>query len=40
MRYEIRGPLESPDRSNPYVWSIWVIDASSGNPRLVTAFPG
>jgi hypothetical protein len=40
MRYEIRGPLESPDHSNPYVWSIWVIDPSNGNPRLVTAYPG
>jgi hypothetical protein len=39
-RYEIRGPLESPDRSNPYVWSVWVIDPSNGNPRLVTAYPG
>jgi hypothetical protein len=39
-RYEIRGRLESPDRSNPYVWSIWVIDPSNGNPRLLTAFPG
>jgi hypothetical protein len=40
MRYEIRGRLESPDRSNPNVWSIWVIDPSNSNPRLVTAYPG
>jgi hypothetical protein len=39
-RYAIRGPLESPDRSNPRVWSIWVIDPSTSNPRLVTAYPG
>jgi hypothetical protein len=39
-RYEIRGRLESPDRSNPIVWSVWVIDPSNGNPRFVTAYPG
>ena len=38
--FEIRGRLESPDRSNPYVRSIWVIDPSTSNPRLVTAYPG
>src|SRR3954447_2700981 len=39
-RYEIHGRLESPDRSNPYAWSIWVIDPLTSNPRLVTAYPG
>jgi hypothetical protein len=43
-RFEIRGRLggrlESPDRSNPYVRSIWVVDPSNSNPRLVTAYPG
>jgi hypothetical protein len=39
-KFEIRGRLESPDRSNPYVQSIWVIDPSTNNPRLVTAYPG
>src|SRR5215472_11099541 len=39
-RYEIHGRLESPDRSNPFVWSVWVIDPSGGNPRFVTAYPG
>ena len=39
-RYEIHGRLESPDRSNPYVWSIWVIDPLNSNPRLLTAYPG
>jgi hypothetical protein len=38
--FEIRGRLESPDRSNPSVRSIWVIDQSNRNPRLVTAYPG
>jgi len=38
--YEIRGRLGSPDRSNPSVLSVWVIDPSSGSPRFVTAYPG
>jgi hypothetical protein len=36
--YEVRCSLRSPDARNPCVRSIWVIDATNANPRLVTAY--
>jgi hypothetical protein len=38
MKYEVRCGLPSPDGRNPCVRSIWVIDATSPYPRLVTAY--
>ena len=35
---EVRCGLPSPDGRDPCVRSIWVIDAASPNPRLVTAY--
>ena len=38
MKYEVRCSLRSPDARNPCVRSIWAIDATNADPRLVTAY--
>lgn len=38
-RYEVEGPLESPDRRNPQVRTIWQWDHGTVAPRLITAYP-
>jgi filamentous hemagglutinin len=37
-KYDVRCSLRSPDGRNPCIRSIWVIDATSPYPRLVTAY--
>jgi len=39
IKYVVEGVLISPDRRNPSIRSIWIVDASSLFPRLVTAYP-
>ena len=36
-RYSVDGELVTPDGRNPVVRSVWIIDADSATPRLVTA---
>lgn len=38
-RYAVDGPLESPDRRNPKVRTVWLLERDSTAPRLITAFP-
>ena len=38
-RYSVDGKLETPDGRNPLMRSIWIIEADSKTPRLVTAYP-
>jgi hypothetical protein len=38
-KYVIEGMLQSPDGRNPFIRSIWTIDADSITPRFVTAYP-
>ena len=38
-RYSVDGPIESPDGRNPCIRSVWMIDAGSMSPRLITAHP-
>jgi hypothetical protein len=37
--YHIDGPIGSPDGRNPLVRSVWVVEAESSLPRLITAHP-
>ena len=39
VRYSVDGMLESPDKRNPGVKSVWMIDKGSSNPRLISAYP-
>lgn len=38
-KYIIEGSLATPDGRNPLVRSVWIIEAGSNAPRLVTAYP-
>lgn len=38
-KYIVEGRLETPDRRNPYVRTIWLIEQGSTIPRLITAYP-
>jgi hypothetical protein len=38
-KYRIDGPISCPDGRSPSIRAIWIIDAGSEFPRLVTAFP-
>ena len=38
-RYAVDGPLESPDRRNPMVRTVWLLERGSTTPRLITAYP-
>lgn len=37
-RYAVDGPLETPDRRNPLVRTVWLL-RQSGTARLITAYP-
>lgn len=39
VKYEIIGPMASPDGREPFVKAVWIIDVGQTRPRLVTAFP-
>jgi hypothetical protein len=38
-RYSVDGSLETPDRRNPRIRTVWVLTKRSKSPRLVTAYP-
>ena len=38
-RYEIDGPLDTPDGKRPRVRSVWQTDEGQLAPRLITAHP-
>ena len=38
-RYAVEGILETPDRRNPYVRTVWQMDNGEVAPRLITAYP-
>jgi hypothetical protein len=38
-KYIVDGPLRSPDGRLPIVRTIWIVDAETEFPRLVTAYP-
>jgi hypothetical protein len=39
VKYKIRCSLSSPDRRNPCINTVWLVDPQNGAPQLVTAFP-
>jgi hypothetical protein len=38
-RHSVDGPLETPDRRNPEVRTVWILEKRSRAPRLITAHP-
>ncbi len=38
-KYIIEGIINSPDKRNPLIRSIWIIEKNTQNPILVTAYP-
>ena len=38
-RYEIDGPLPTPDGRNPIVRVVWFVESEETAPRLVTLIP-
>jgi hypothetical protein len=38
-RHSVDGPLETPDRRNPEVRTVWILAKRSRAPRLITAYP-
>ncbi len=40
-RYSIDGEMNTPDKREPRpkVRTVWIIDAGSAEPRLITAYP-
>ncbi len=38
-RYTVEGVLKTPDGRNPNLRSIWLIEKSGREPRLITAYP-
>jgi hypothetical protein len=39
IRYTVDGPLGTPDRRNPLLRTVWIIEAEGDAPRLITAYP-
>ena len=37
-RYNVEGPLRSPDGRNPQVRTVWQLEPGSESPRLLSAF--
>jgi hypothetical protein len=38
-RYVVDGPLATPVNRSPRVRTVWILEADSAGPRLVTAYP-
>jgi hypothetical protein len=38
-RYEVDGPLNTPDGRSPRVRTVWQLDLGQVAPRLITAYP-
>ena len=38
-RYYVDGAIETPDRRNPRVRTVWQVDHGKDYPRFITAFP-
>ncbi|MEX5218215.1 MAG: hypothetical protein NW701_10340 [Nitrospira sp.] len=38
-RYAVDGPLETPDRRNPLIRTVWLLRQSGTTARLITAYP-
>jgi hypothetical protein len=38
-KYQIDGPLACPDGRSPAIRAVWIVDAGTDFPRLITAHP-
>ena len=38
-RFEVDGPLDTPDGRSPRVRTVWQLDHGQVAPRLITAYP-
>jgi hypothetical protein len=38
-KFRIEGPISCPDGRSPSIRAVWIIDAGTDFPRLVTAHP-
>ncbi len=38
-KFEIEGPIQSPDGRNPRIVTVWQVDKEHLAPRLITAYP-
>lgn len=38
-RYQVEGPLHTPDGRQPLVRTVWQLDKGQIAPRLITAYP-
>ena len=38
-KYQIDGPLPCPDGRSPVIRAVWIVDAGTDFPRLITAHP-
>ncbi|MEE4211290.1 MAG: hypothetical protein V2I43_18730 [Parvularcula sp.] len=39
IKFEIEGPIRTPDGRSPRIWTVWQIDKDRLAPRLITAYP-
>lgn len=39
MRYTVRCRIETPDRRDPCILTVWILPPGHGEARLVTAYP-
>ena len=39
VKYRIEGPVVCPNGRSPSIRTVWIIDAGTDAPRLVTAHP-
>ena len=39
IRYTVDGKLETPDKRNPAVRTVWIIEKGDTQPRLITVHP-
>lgn len=39
VKYVLECSIETPDKRNPCIRTVWIIEAGTTFPRLVTAYP-
>ena len=39
IKYIIEGIIETPDKRNPLIRSVWIIENNTKKPILITAYP-
>ena len=38
-KYELKCEIKTPDKRNPCVVTIWIVEKDNACPRLITAYP-